>query len=330
MFRMIGGVILLGSFLLAWAWMEYEDTLTTPAATSQVYLEIARGDSLNRIIEKLQEQGVRIKPLWLKLYAYRSQSAQRLKAGDYEINEGSTVPDILALFVSGKTRQYSITFPEGWTFSEIMAEIKKNPYLKHRLTDDNIATVMSQIGVEQKNPEGLFFPDTYFFEKHTTDVALLKRAYDQMQLLVQHEWQQRKENLPLTSPYQALILASIIEKETGMGSERRKIGGVFTRRLKKGMRLQTDPTVIYGMGAEYNGDIRSKDLKKATPYNTYVIKGLPPTPIAMPGKEAIHAALNPESGESLYFVARGDGGHVFTANLKDHNQAVRQYQIKPH
>jgi UPF0755 protein len=178
------------------------------------------------------------------------------------------------------------------------------------------------------SPEGLFFPDTYFFEKHTSDIALLKRAYDKMQLVLKQEWDHKAETLPFKSPYEALILASIVEKETGVVAERPLIAGVFIRRLQTGMLLQTDPTVIYGMGESYQGNIRFKDLKTATPYNTYVIKGLPPTPIAMPGRDAINAALHPDTSNNLYFVARGDGTHEFSATLKAHNLAVNNFQKK--
>ena len=187
---------------------------------------------------------------------------------------------------------------------------------------------MSTLGATTQHPEGLFFPDTYFFEKNTTDIALLKRAYDRMQIVLAEEWNNKAADLPLKSPYEALILASIVEKETGAKTERPTIAGVFTRRLKTGMMLQTDPTVIYGMGDNYKGNITLKDLHTATLYNTYTIKGLPPTPIALPGRDAIAAALHPEAGDSLYFVARSDnsGTHIFSASLKDHNSAVDTHQ----
>lgn len=194
----------------------------------------------------------------------------------------------------------------------------------------DVERLMQTLGSEYKHPEGLFFPDTYFFEKGTTDIALLKTAYDKMKLVLEQEWKDKEQNLPLETPYQALILASIVEKETGASEERAQIAGVFTRRLQKGMLLQTDPTVIYGMGDSYKGNIRSKDLRQATAYNTYVITGLPPTPIAMPGQQAIHAALHPLKGKSLYFVAKGngEGTHVFSATLREHNNAVNKYQRK--
>ena len=211
----------------------------------------------------------------------------------------------------------------------MLHEIEKNPNLEHTLTGIDFNNVMTRFSSDASipsTPEGLFFPDTYFFEKHTSDVALLKRAYDKMQRVLQQEWLNKAEGLPFKTPYEALILASIVEKETAAAAERPIIAGVFTRRLEQNMLLQTDPTVIYGMGDSYQGDIGSQDLTTATPYNTYVISGLPPTPIAMPGRDAIYAALHPAQGDSLYFVARGDGTHVFSATLKDHNLAVDSFQ----
>ena len=244
---------------------------------------------------------------------------KKLKTGEYELTSGLTVPQILALFVQGKTKQHAITFPEGWSFKEILHEIEKNPNLEHTLNGVDFGSVMAKFKSDMQSPEGLFFPDTYFFEKHTSDASLLKRAYDKMQRVLQQEWLNKAEGLPFKTPYEALILASIVEKETASTAERPLIAGVFIRRLEQNMLLQTDPTVIYGMGESYQGDIKSKDLTTATPYNTYIISGLPPTPIAMPGRDALYAVLHPDKGDSLYFVARGDGTHVFSANLKDHN-----------
>lgn len=309
--------------------MDYQRAMENPVVLDkQVYIDIEKGDSLNRITEKLIDQDLAIKPLWFKVLAYTSKSAKKIKAGEYELTPGLNAPEVLALFVQGKTRQYAITFPEGWRFKDILQAIEKNPYLEHTLNSTDPEALMRQLGADVIHPEGLFFPDTYFFEKNMTDVSLLKRAYDRMQQVLQQEWLNKAENLPLKSPYEALILASIVEKETAVIEERPLIAGVFIRRLEKGMLLQTDPTVIYGMGEHYNGDITWDDLKTSTPYNTYVVKGLPPTPIAMPGKDAIYAALHPNSGNSLYFVSRGDGTHMFSSTLKDHNRAVNIFQRK--
>lgn len=314
---------------LTWFWMEYNEALITPVVFEQSrFIEIEKGDSFNRISNKLLEQQVAIKPLWFKLIAYKNKVSNQLKAGEYELKAGLTMPEILDIMVEGKSRQYSITFPEGWSFKQIIQEIQKNPHIKKTLETNDYQVLMKKIGSDYQHPEGLFFPETYFFNKNTTDLALLKRAYKKMQLTLNQEWEKKEQKLPLENAYQALILASIVEKETGAKSERAQIAGVFTRRLNKGMLLQTDPTVIYGMGDRYKGNIRYKDLRQKTPYNTYVIKGLPPTPIAMPGKAAIQAALHPEKGKSLYFVSRGNGSHVFSATLREHNNAVNKFQRK--
>jgi UPF0755 protein len=252
----------------------------------------------------------------------------KLKAGEYELKVGLTMPQILTLFVEGKSRQYSITFPEGWSFKQIFERIQANQYLEKTLASSDVQTIMTKLDSDYKHPEGLFFPDTYFFDKNASDLSLLKTAYQKMQRILMTEWDGREKDLPLKNAYEALILASIVEKETGAAVERPQIAGVFSRRLKKGMLLQTDPTVIYGMGDRYQGNIRRSDLKRATAYNTYVIQGLPPTPIAMPGKAAINAVLHPKKGKSLYFVAEGNGKgtHVFSETLRAHNNAVNKYQ----
>jgi UPF0755 protein len=328
-----------------WAWRDYQSALHAPAVVGDpVVIEIDKGDSFNQITDKLLTQNVSFKPFWFKVIAVQEKAFKKLKTGEYELAPGLTLSEILALFIQGKTRQYAITFPEGWSFKEILQEVEKNPNLEHTLNNVDFEALMSRLGTDIKHsaiapgialppasmqsPEGLFFPDTYFFEKHTSDVALLKRVYDKMQLVLQQEWRHKAESLPFKTPYEALILASIVEKETGVVAERPLIAGVFIRRLQTGMLLQTDPTVIYGMGENYQGNIGYKDLKTATPYNTYVIRGLPPTPIAMPGRDAIYAALHPDNSNTLYFVARGDGTHEFSATLKDHNLAVDSFQRK--
>jgi UPF0755 protein len=329
--KIIAVILLFSTLFFAWLWNEYNSALTASVVLEKSHvIEINKGDSFQKITSKLVAEGIAIKPLWFKLIAYQKKVANKLKAGEYELKQGLTTPEVLAVFVAGKTRQYSITFPEGWSFKQMLAEIQKNPHLEKTLGTMDYRSIMAKVGSEYKHPEGLFFPDTYFFDKKTTDIALLKMAHDKMKLILQAEWENKEQKLPLETPYQALILASIVEKETGAASERAQISGVFTRRLNKGMLLQTDPTVIYGMGDRYKGNIRYKDLRQATAYNTYVIKGLPPTPIAMPGQLAIQAALHPKEGESLYFVAKGngEGTHVFSATLREHNNAVNKYQRK--
>jgi UPF0755 protein len=327
--KIIGFILLVLSFVGGWAWMDYQSALHQPTLVDRtVYIEIEKGDSLNRIVDKLVEQKLVINPFWFKFIAFQENALKKLKTGEYELTSGLTIPKIIKLFVQGKTKQHAITFPEGWSFKEMLREIEKNPNLDHTLHGIGFGQVMAKLNADKtaSSPEGLFFPDTYFFEKHTTDVSLLKRAYEKMQLVLQQEWANKSEGLPYKAPYDALILASIVEKETGKASERPQIAGVFIRRLEQNMLLQTDPTVIYGMGENYHGDIQSKDLTTATPYNTYMVSGLPPTPIAMPGRDALNAVLHPDKGDSLYFVARGDGTHEFSATLKEHNLAVDKYQ----
>ena len=322
-------LLILLSAALFFLWNGYNHALTDPVIFDQdKVVEIKKGDNFNKITNKLIEQDIAIQPFWFRFIAYQGKVANKLKAGEYVLSAGLTMPDILAKLVEGKSLQYSITFPEGWSFKQVLQEIQKKPYITKTLDIGDFKGIMSQLKSEYTHPEGLFFPDTYFFEKNATDLSLLKKSYAKMQLVLEAEWKVKEEGLPIKSAYQALILASIIEKETGAAKERPQIAGVFTRRLRKGMLLQTDPTVIYGMGDEYKGNIRYKDLRKPTPYNTYVIKGLPPTPIAMPGKAAIHAALHPMKGKSIFFVARGDGTHVFSETLREHNNAVNKYQRK--
>ncbi|OTE97027.1 aminodeoxychorismate lyase [Crenothrix sp. D3] len=322
--------LILLSFASGWLVSGYQNALKAPVVIGQpVTIDIVKGDSFRQVIHKLRDQHLFMKPLWFKVIAVRKQAVSKIKTGEYELPTGATIPDILALLVSGKSKQYSITFPEGRNFKEMLQTIEKNPNLEHTLKGVSNEELMTKLGATEKHPEGLFFPDTYYFDKNTTDVALLKRAYSKMQLVLQQEWFNKAEHLPFNTPYQALILASIVEKETAAKAERTQIAGVFSRRLTQGMMLQTDPTVIYGMGDSYQGNIRSEDLHKETPYNTYKIKGLPPTPIAMAGREAIYAALHPDqSKNSVYFVSRGDGTHVFSATLDEHNQAVNKFQRK--
>lgn len=329
--KILAVFLLIISMAALWLWNEYNNVLATSVVLEKPrVLEIKRGDSFKQITDKLLKQDIAIKPRWFKFIAKQNKVSHKLKAGEFELKVGLTMPEILTVLAEGKSRQYSITFPEGWSFKQIMQAIQKNKYLDKTLSPSDLQNIMSKMGAEYEHPEGMFFPETYYFEKNTSDLTLLKRAYGKMQHVLNEEWKDREKNLPIDTPYKTLILASIIEKETGAKVERPEIAGVFTRRLNKGMRLQTDPTVIYGMGDNYKGNIRYKDLRQSTPYNTYVINGLPPTPIAMPGKAAIHAALHPTKGKSLYFVAKGDGTgtHYFSSSLKDHNNAVNKYQRK--
>lgn len=297
-------------------------------AEQGVRYEIKSGDTLTALARNLHQQNVLDKPRYLKLLAKLRGTANKIKIGEYLFEQGTTPEQLLKQIVKGATIQYSATIVEGLNFREMMAELQKNEYLEHTLKGQKPAAIMALIGKPGEHPEGRFLPDTYLFPRGTTDVDFLKRAYNAMENLLKEEWEKRQDGLPIKTPYEALILASIVEKETAVPSERNAIAGVFVRRLNKRMRLQTDPTVIYGMGEKFDGNIRKKDLLKDTPYNTYRRRGLPPTPIAMPGVDAIRAALNPADGDSLYFVARGDGSHEFSSTLDQHNNAVIKYQLK--
>ena len=292
----------------------------------QYILEVAKGSNLNQISDYLADQDLIDYPNLLKAWALVSKQ-QNIKVGEYQVVVGDSTLTILNKLSRGLVISRSITFPEGWSFKQWidhLASYDQFAYLKTKSTSE----ILQQSGIDLTHPEGWFYPDTYNFTKQDKLADILSQAHARMQLELKNAWQQKKQGLPYQSAYEALIMASIIEKETGRADERRAIAGVFVRRLEKGMRLQTDPTVIYGLGDDYDGDLRKKDLLQLTPYNTYRINGLPPTPIAMPGSAAINAALNPLKGNSLYFVARGDGSHQFSDTIAEHVKAVRYYQIE--
>ncbi|MES9818476.1 MAG: endolytic transglycosylase MltG [Candidatus Thiodiazotropha sp.] len=328
--RLLGILIFIVSILLAWGWMEYDGFLNKSLNLPEegVNYILHPGMTVRSLAEDLQQRGMLEKPMLLRFTARWQGQASKLKAGEYYLPAGTTPPKLLEILSSSQVVQYALTIIEGWTFEQLMAAIRRDPVLEHSLKEVTNDQVMQHLGLDDLHPEGRFYPDTYHFPRGTTDAAFLKRAYKRMESVLEQAWQQRKKQLPLKNPYEALILASIIERETGIPEERGKIAGVFIRRLQRGMLLQTDPTVIYGMGESYNGNIRKRDLTRDTPYNTYLHKGLTPTPIAMPSGAAIRAALNPQEGNSLYFVATGDGGHYFSSTLEEHNKAVRKYQLK--
>jgi UPF0755 protein len=279
------------------------------------------------VADDLTAQGVLQHPYYFIALALQRGDQGRLKAGEFELTQGMRPTDLLERLISGREVQYPITLVEGWTFRQAVAAVAADPRFGAEVVGKTDAELMETLGRPGEHPEGRFFPDTYSFPRNTSGLEVLRRAFERMERVLAEEWEQRAEDLPIETPYQALILASIIEKETAVVAERPAIGGVFVRRLRNGMRLQTDPTVIYGLGERFDGNLRREDLREPTPYNTYVIEGLPPTPIALPGREAIRAALHPEPGDSLYFVSRGDGTHAFSRTLEEHNAAVRQYQL---
>jgi UPF0755 protein len=328
--RLLGILILVGSLLLGWLWQHYERFLDTPMTLPEegVIYEVMPGSGLGRIARDLAELGILDDPLYLRLHGRWSALSRQLHAGEFRLEPGLTPRELLPLFASGKTVDYPLTLLEGWTFSQVRQALAAHPVLLQTIAGKSDGEVMAAIGMPGQHPEGRFFPDTYRFPRGTTDIDFLRRAHERMQQVLSAAWAQRADGLPLKSPDEALVLASIVEKETGLPAERGEIAGVFVRRLKRGMRLQTDPTVIYGLGESFDGNLRRRDLLRDTPYNTYTRAGLPPTPICMPGEEAIRAALNPADGDALYFVSRGDGSHVFSATLAAHNAAVRRYQLK--
>jgi UPF0755 protein len=291
-------------------------------------LEVQSGDTPSGLFQRLERDGILSDSFWLRAHWRLKLSGYTLHSGEYQLRPDMTAHDMIRLWQRGEVVQHTLTIVEGWNFRQVRAALGALPTVQQTLVGVSDAEVMAQLGQPDLHPEGRFFPDTYRFTRGVTDLELLQRAYSRLESVLTEEWQQRSEGLPYQSAYEALIMASIIEKETGVPSERGEIAGVFVRRLAQGMLLQTDPTVIYGMGEQYRGRITRNDLRKPTPYNTYTNSGLPPTPIAMVGREAINAALHPVEGESLYFVARGDGSHVFSNSLEDHNRAVREYQLK--
>ena len=319
-------ISIIGGLVLG-MWLTYYAVTPLNLQPNSQEIIIQPKSGLRSIANQLVEQGVIGEPWGFILLAKLLSKEQFLQAGSYTLNKNINPYQLLLSLNHGKATQGSVTFIEGRTFSQMRDKLAKNDAVKHTITDLSDAEVMQKMGAKYKVSDGLFFPDTYYFDRNTSDIILLQRSYDAMQRKLAKAWDYRATNLPYKNSYQALIMASIIEKETGKSAERPMIAGVFINRLRIGMRLQTDPTVIYGMGAQYDGNIRKKDLIKDTPYNTYTRDGLPPSPIAMPGLASIEAALHPAGTKALYFVGKGDGSHAFSNNLEEHNRAVNRYQL---
>lgn len=311
----------------SWLW-RFAGTPLTIETTPYVFV-VKPGSTIRTVARQLVEEHVVGEPWSFMIMARLTGRAADLKAGNYQFASGITPFQLFDMITSGDVAQVGITFIEGWTFRQMREELNRHEDIQHfsmGLTDSEI---LQRIGADEKHPEGLFFPDTYYFSSGMTDLDILKRAYQAMQLKLASAWQKRSPELPYASPYGALIMASIVEKETGKSEERPMIARVFLDRLRIGMRLQTDPTVIYGLGEHFDGNLRKKDLLADTPYNTYARSGLPPTPIANPGLGAIEAALNPDPRRGyLYFVGKGDGSHAFSKTLDEHNRAVAKYQLR--
>ncbi len=326
---LLEGGLLVGGLALSFAVWQQRAALDQPlVVTEERLLEVPVGATPGGLLSRLQSDGLLHKSFWLRLYWRFNLSEQSLRSGEYRLVPGMSAAELLDLWQRGEVVQYSLTLVEGWNFRQVRAALARADKLEQSLTTVSDAELMARLGQPEAHPEGRFFPDTYTYVRGESDFGLLKQAHGRLQRILAEEWAERAPNLPYKTPYQALIMASIIEKETGVPREREQIAGVFVRRLEHGMLLQTDPTVIYGLGERYNGKLGRAELLAASPYNTYVKPGLPPTPIALPGREAIHAALHPAAGRALYFVARGDGSHVFSETLGAHNRAVREYQLK--
>jgi len=327
--RLIAIIVIVASFSVGWFWMLYEDSISSSHISDEkgsVLVSIEKGQNLRQIINQLDQQGV-VEGRWFEWLVRIEGAASKIQAGEYEFSPGLTPRQVLVFLLKGKVNQYAFTIIEGQTFKQLLEELHGHSAIKRILPEHATMTeYVELLKIPEKNLEGLLLAETYFFIKNTTDAELITRAYRAMQAYVNPAWLKRDKKDVINTVYKSLILASIVEKETGLASERKTIAGLFIRRLEIGMKLQTDPTVIYGMGDQYKGDIRFRDLRKDTAYNTYTRYGLPPTPIAMPGKAAIDAALHPVKTDSLYFVANGDGSHIFSKTLKQHNAAVNKYQ----
>ena len=295
-----------------------------PMQSERIDYIVESGSGPYKIGQIMQRAGSELNPRYFSWLARATEQDKRLQAGAYEAVHGDSLWQLLQRMVQGDMQQTRLQFIEGWDYKRIRATLAASPYVQHS-TDLDDAQLLAQLGSEYSHPEGLFYPDTYVFAPGTRDFDILRRAYQAQMETVEQLWAERDADLPLKTPYEALILASIIEKETGHGADRYRVAGVFVNRLRKGMLLQTDPTVIYGMGEAYTGRIRKVDLQTDTPWNTYTRAGLPPTPIATPSKAALEAALHPEKHNYYYFVSKGDGTSEFSRNLNEHNRAVRKY-----
>jgi UPF0755 protein len=289
---------------------------------------IKQGTSLKGAARQLSQAGALSNDWMLVWLARLLGKSTQIKAGNYELESAVSMLGLLDTLTKGQVNQGEISIIEGWTFKEFRTALNANPDLHHDSVTLSEAEILQRIGAPEAHAEGLFFPDTYYFADGVSDLVIYKRAYQTMQKHLQESWQSRAPNLPLNAPYEALILASIVEKETGQPKDRSMIAAVFNNRLRKGMLLQTDPTVIYGMGEKFDGNLRKRDLLTDTSYNTYTRRGLPPTPIALPGVAALEATLHPAQSNALYFVARGDGSSEFSGTLVQHNRAVNKYQIQ--
>ncbi|MBI2779455.1 MAG: endolytic transglycosylase MltG [Gammaproteobacteria bacterium] len=332
LFKLTGFLVLFGSFAFGWLYMDMTQFVETPLHIPEksVSYTVMPGAGLKEVARDLAQRGMIDHPTYLVWLARWQGKEHSIKAGEYQLTSVMTPVELLDNLVTGKVVGYALTIVEGWNFRQVMAAVNSHPKLIHTLSGLTDRQIMAKLGWPDQHPEGRFYPDTYQFSGNFTDVAFLQRAYRLMSQRLDEAWQKRSPDLPYKTPYEALTMASIVEKETAAPAERPMIAGVFIRRLKIGMPLATDPTIIYGLGDAFDGNLRKHDLMTDNPYNTYLRRGLPPTPIAMPGGDALQAAVHPAPGKALYFVARGDGSHYFSETLQEHSNAVRKYQLGDH
>lgn len=336
--HLLRGLLMTALLLLAlgaaggwWIYQDYRAFADRPLAMSEQehQLEVRRGDSFIDVLAALRRVGVQEgHDLYWRALAWEMQVMRRLQVGEYAIAQGSTPRELLRRLERGDVVQYRFTIIPGWNLRELRAALAADPVLRQTIAGRSDDSLMSELGSPGLPAEGQFLPETYQFVRGSSDLDILRRAHLGLRRALLRVWDARAADLPLETPQEALVLASIIEKETGRAGERREIAGVFVRRLRLGMRLQTDPTVIFGIGASFDGNLTRRHLQTDTPWNTYTRAGLPPTPIALPGLAALQAAVDPAPGESLYFVSRGDGSHQFSRTLAEHNAAVRRYQLR--
>ena len=323
LFRLLAAVLALAACVAgALAWFAHRPVAL---AASPLDFTIEPGSSMRQVARQLVDAGIDVQPVALEVLARVTRRANAIKAGSYEVEAGLTPLTLLAKLTRGDVSQAELAIIEGWSFRQLRAALDRHPDLRHDSAGLSDAELLARIGSTASHPEGLFFPDTYLFSRRSSDLDVLRRAHRHMLQVLDREWAQRAGGLPYKTPYQALTMASIVEKETGQAADRPMVASVFVNRLNSGMLLQTDPTVIYGLGEAFDGNLRKRDLQADTAYNTYTRPGLPPTPIAMPGVAALRAALNPPATDYLYFVARGDGSSEFSRTLEEHNRAVAQY-----
>ena len=310
-----------------WFAHQIQDYLHSPIAESDVAVDVVieSGSSFDQAAAKLKDANIIAQPFYFKLLALYEDKTQSIKSGEYRFYLTKTPAEILDVLVTGKTMQHSITVIEGKTYKDFLAQLSQHEKIES--TDSDLEAVKTKLGITHESLEGLFLPETYHFTAGAKDIDILQQSYTLLRDLLDMEWPKRSEESFVKSPYEALILASIVEKETGVAEERPRIAGVFISRLNKNMRLQTDPTIIYGLGDEFDGNITRKHLETDNPYNTYTRSGLPPTPIALPSKAAIMAVLHPDITGELFFVSKGDGTHYFSKTYEEHNAAVRKYQL---